>query len=297
MPVSICLLPLGTCAGNSTPFQYKSSYLLRLRNSGKTSDLLLDAGSSRVTSKEFINPLSLDAIFISHSHLDHSLYIGKLVKFLKEEKRTRALYIYSNKMTWRTIKWLILVANGFRIPDFVKHVSFGLPARKSALTRLDARGKKIVMKLSNDVEVSIESAYAKHKRDTVSLKITCKGDDDFQLVYAPDTSCASKHLVAFARNASFWMLDSTFTKVQIAELYREKGQAPGHSSPYHSGLLCTEANVRVFIIVHYFWERFGPSFGIAVKNAGSDAANGFKGRIIVARDLDLIHLRGDGCSP
>lgn len=278
----VVLLPLGTCAANKTHFQEQSSYLLEILTNEKRYQILFDAGSSRVNNDKFVNPKFLRAIFLSHWHIDHTRYLGPLLKKLVKYLNNLDVTIFVNPWTWRAVTLRMLIRNGFITPRNIK------------LHHIHSRTyrKQVKFKLDEDFKIIITADRAVHSPDCIAYKVKIySANDDKKLtsfVYTPDTKFDSYDLSEFAYNADYWLLDTTFHTEFV-----QKGKDNiflKHSSPEYSAIMCEKANVGTYIVGHYFWERFGTTYGEAVDNIRSKAQTYFKGKIIVARDLEPITL-------
>jgi ribonuclease BN (tRNA processing enzyme) len=320
MGFTATLLPLGTNAGVLTaPHQQPLSYLLELKVTSNTErkgnekyQILLDVGSKYAADPRYVNPENLEAIFLSHAHLDHTRYLGSVVKLLKKHKRNRPLYVYCQAHAWNQLKWLIKLKCG-SIPNFIQYEPTSLvmddPFLKSHTKHTTTDFSQIKqlpdLELGNRFKISIVVAPAKHSKNSVAYRFKiaqihdAKQSDDEQLdfIFCPDTSYSSEHLIPFAQDTTFWLLDAGFTKEEIDRRYEmfQKNEKGGeivcHSSPYYSGKLCQAANVKNYVIIHYVWTRFANNYQEFPEKVSERARQTYAGNIIVSLDLKPISLR------
>ena len=308
MDFEAVLLPLGTDAANRNKYQEFSGYLLKLQNGKNYSSILLDCGNKYCASLDIVNPENLELIILSHHHLDHTLYLGLLVKRLRKWGRKKPLSIVCHDYTWKKIKWLILLLN-FGIPSFIKHISIPIPMSKPYLRTRKKKATTNYSRVFNlnyqfsaeNFVMKIKASPAIHTRGTLAyrLKIYVNSNSNrfLDLVYCPDTSFSSDHLIEFAKNTSYWLLDSTFRREYIDHEYtkfkenKRGGEISGHSCPYYSGKLCEKANASIYVIIHYFWERFAEKYKNTERNLMKRAQKSFSGALIVAKELEPILLK------
>ncbi|MFX0101212.1 MAG: MBL fold metallo-hydrolase [Candidatus Hodarchaeota archaeon] len=297
--LKITLLPLGTCAGNTTVYQKHSAHLLEIQDNHKRVAILLDAGNKRVKSNRLYDIDDLELILISHDHLDHCLYIGALVQKLNFRGRRRKLKIISHVQAIKRIRVLIKIWNLGRIPRFVEFMSVDLPPR------MDATFDVPPINLGNggldEIQIEIATIMARHTPSTIAYRLKIKHaaiqeNALLDLVFSPDTSFKSDHLVQFAQHAGFWLLDTTFATWEIQKQIKEYTEGkrgarfPGHSSPEYSARLCERAGVQNYVMVHYFWSRFARHFKDVKGNLSILGKKCFSRNIIIATELEPIIL-------
>ncbi len=307
-PFSATLLPLGTRAGLLTvPKARNTTYLLKIVKNSEEYQILFDVGSKRVLQNDYVDVKKLKAVFLSHAHLDHTIYLGLFIRRLKKEKRKEPLPIYCHENGWKYLKWWIRFFC-FGIPDFVKHIPLKLEIEdphlksyeKECKTDLSQIKELDSLGLEDGLEIEIKVAPALHSVSSVVYRFNFFSQSmpnyflDF--MFSPDTSYSSEHLIPFAKNAKYWLLDTSFAKEIIDERYewfqnhKRGGEIVCHSGPYYSGKICQEANVKNYIMGHYVWERYTDKYENVEDALISRAREIYDGNIIVSLDLKPISL-------
>ncbi|MBD3187649.1 hypothetical protein GF325_12515 [Candidatus Bathyarchaeota archaeon] len=295
------LLPLGTCSGNKTPFQEFSSYLLSIGVPGHEIQFLLDAGSSRSANTKHVFARDLKMVLMSHWHLDHTRWIGTLVRNLADRGRKEPLPILCNSKTKFFLELLIRLKNKFLVPPFVLFSIDSLPRRRRGFQHLNGEtpNRRYVFHLgtSNHCILTIKTRYAYHSKDGLAYRLNfhLSGNDGtgsrhLSVVYSPDTHYNSTHLTKFAMNADYWLLDTTYNDDLLLENIDKYGGLLTHSSATRSALLCKAARVKHYIAGHYFWKRYGSTPARARCSIERAASNIFDGTVIAPRDLHEIPL-------
>jgi ribonuclease BN (tRNA processing enzyme) len=297
--VKITLVPLGTCAADTTRFQKKCSYLIKVVTSTAEFQVLCDAGNARVMNKKYIDPEKLRLVLFSHSHLDHTYHAGGLIRTLIKANRVEKLPIIAHEKTIHQLKRLIKLANFGQIPKWIIWISLSIEIHSTKIIELST--EKFADLKQSGVELTIGATGAIHGANALCYRMKFKSNENTQsldLVYSPDTRFVTPHLPEFAKNADYWLLDSTFSKkmldhaIEITKTNPTKKPHPYlyHSSPFYSARMCQTANVKSYIVIHYFWKRFAKKY-IDAENAIIDEISGeFSGKIIVSKDLQEINL-------
>lgn len=310
------LIPLGTCAANRTEHQDYSSYLLEVGDAMTQYQVLLDCGSKRVLNFDYIDPKKLKVVIFSHSHLDHTHYVGKFVHNLVLAGRNTPLSIIAHPDTIEVVKKLIKLFNKRKIPEFITFIPIHLfimdPCLKKPKKKCQtdftqvASIDPVLFNLNNNrnIQMDLSATPAWHTTSSIATKLIFKLNDPKQqtqahtvnLVYSPDTSFKSDYLVSFARDADYWLLDTTYHRPILDKAYAKylqkkwRGEIHGHSSPEYSAMLCEQAKVKHYVVIHYFWKRFTKNFDEIRSTLRNLASQFYHGKIIVAKDLAPIDL-------
>lgn len=274
--------------------------------------VLFDAGSRRILDEKYVRSDLLRAVFLSHAHLDHTLYLGKLIRRLKREGRETPLLVYCHENAWKSLRWWIRLFC-FRVPKFVKYMSMGLKMgdphlkthRKECQTDLSQSKVLKPIKLGENLLLSIKVAPALHSSGSVvyRIKVSAVATEDstdsqsVDFAFSPDTSYSSDHLIPFVKNVDYWLLDSAFAKEIIDERYKKfqnherGGEIVCHSGPYYSGRLCELASVKNYVMIHYVWNRYAANYEDVDNAMIQRARETYGGNIIVSKDLKSIEMR------
>lgn len=283
------LFPLGTCSANNNLDQKYSAYLLNFFQLDPVSNsrtlenqVLLDAGNDRIFDDRWVNPDQLSAIFITHSHLDHTYSLGKLCAFLKKKKRTQPFHIYYPITSETKIRFKIRFFNQMKIPKFIVFHPIDMNLQEFQVNQF----------------IYVQSIPAIHSIPTLSYKFKITTSKSIiNCVYTPDTLYNSPQLMDHARNADYWLLDTTFNDFFIENLVQKIRQKkhwfyyPKHSSPKYSAILCQQANVKNFIAIHYYWKRFHKEYSKVKQIIINSANDVYAGRTMVSEDCIPIILK------
>ena len=294
---------------NTVPRAHNTTYLLKIKEEDAEHHVVFDTGSRRLLNQKYVHYDKLRAIFLSHAHLDHTVYLGLFLRKIRKSSRKEPLYIVCHENGWKSLKWWIRLFN-FRVPKFVRHVSPGLIIKKTHLkdpdkecqTDLSQIATLEPITLSENLVINTQVAPALHSVSSVvyRLNISHRNDESaphLDFMFSPDTSYTSTHLVSFAKNAAYWLLDAAFSKEEIDKRYRwfEEGKKGGevvcHSGPHYSGKICEQAEVKTYIVGHYCWDRFADDYHDAQRDIIRRVKETFSGNVVVSLDLVSIPLQ------
>jgi ribonuclease BN (tRNA processing enzyme) len=223
------LIVLGS--GSAFPHPARSSSAYWLETSQGT--ILMDFAASAVhrMAEENLDWTNLDAIWISHFHLDH---IGGLAPFLfgtrnapEMRARTKPLKIFGARGTEKLIKSFDEAYNYklFKQP-------FPLEIRE-------------VEPLENfEILPGVQAATMKTPHTDESLAIHVRDKNDNAIVYSSDTGF-TKALGAFARNADLFVLECSFFKDKPVEKHLALDEAM---------FLVRDAKPRRAMLTHFYAE-------------------------------------------
>jgi ribonuclease BN (tRNA processing enzyme) len=114
------LIPLGTSSAHGTGIQRFCSYLLTIAARGRIYRILLDCGSSRILDPNWVDLLTLDAIFITHLHGDHTFFLGELIKRMRQRGRQTPVAIIAHRMAIPWLNFGIKLWNRMHLPEFIR---------------------------------------------------------------------------------------------------------------------------------------------------------------------------------
>lgn len=305
----IALLPLGTCSADQNKYQFYSSYLLLIETFNDTYQFLFDAGSKRCCDPCWLELNKLKMIFMSHFHMDHTLYLNKLIKMLSNSTIIEPPTILMHEETWgilqKIIKVLDLKGNALKLLRFrpkkvehknIKIETIKLPIRKSITEKLDQiielplytfySGDKIEFA----IKVSIINAL--HSKECIVYRLDILNEVDgnalLSFMYSPDTRYNSDYLTKIAQDADFWLLDTTFNNRYVEKYLMNTRKK--HSCPKYSAQLCENAKVKNYLAGHYFWKRFAKNYSDAGEQIKIQMENRFSGNVIILEDLNPVVL-------
>ena len=247
-PVTFDLTVLGSAGSHTGPGRACSSYLFRADGA----QLLVDCGNgSSANLQRITRPDELDAILITHRHVDHCVdLIGMYyaLRFHPDGPRDIALYA---------------------APEVVD-VLTGLLSKDSALTFHEVFDVHEVTG-GDRFEVGgmeVDLAEAVHPVPTVSARVRAAGRT---VVYSSDTA-GSDELVELARGCDLFLCEATWQG-------DTRDYPPGmHLTAREAGRLARTAEVRRLLVTHVLGSLDG---SISLEQA----AETFSGDIALAEDL------------
>ena len=198
-------------SGSSVPHPKRSSSAYWLETSGGTVLLDFSAAAIHRMAEEGCDWANLDAVWLSHFHLDH---IGGLAPFLfatrhapETQSRTKPLRIYGAEGTEKLLRSFD-AANNYKLFE----QPFAVEVRE-------------VEPLETfEILSGVEAVAMKTPHTAESLAIHIRDRDDKTLVFTSDTGF-EKSLGAFALNVDLFVLECSFFKDKPAEKHLELAEA------------------------------------------------------------------------
>ncbi len=198
-------------SGSSVPHPRRSSsgYWLETENGS----LLLDCSASAIhrMAQENLDWASLDAIWISHFHLDH---VGGLAPFLFAAK-------YAPQTQTRTQPLKIFGAAGLRklLNDFNKARDYKLFEQPFPLEIIEIETRE-----KFEILPGVEAVAIKTPHTDESHAICLRGPGDKTLVYTADTGM-KQSLGDVARGVDLFVCECSFVKTKPVESHLELAEA------------------------------------------------------------------------
>ena len=229
-----------------------SSYLLNVKNQR----IIFDFGRGTLDSLIKLNAdlYSLDKIFISHIHSDHSAELIDFISFIMcnpEKKKLRNFYtIYGPKGTRKKIRLLMKIFD----------------ISKKNIRRLNLKELKSgdIIKYKN---IKIKCFNAEHDGPSLAFRIEA---DKKVICYSGD-SAYCKSILEACKNADLAILESTLPKLST------------HMGGEDAGKTAKEANVKKLILTH-----IARSY---LNNAKKEARRHYKGKVIIAKDMMKLKIK------
>jgi ribonuclease BN (tRNA processing enzyme) len=230
-------------SGSSVPHPKRSSSAYWLETSGGS--ILLEFAPSAIhrMAQENLDWANLDAIWISHFHLDHS---GGLAPFLFGTK-------YAPETQNRTKPLKIFGPKGLRklIESFDRAYDYGLLDQPFPVEVIEIEPLEKFKILPDVVAVAISTV---HTEESCAIRIMEKSDKS--VVFTSDTGF-SKDLSALAKNADLFVLECSFVKNKPVEKHLELADAI---------CLIRRANPKRALLTHFYPEWDEVDFAEDIEN-------------------------------
>ncbi len=246
--MAIELTVLGSAGSHPQAGRVCSGYLVE---AGDTK-LLLDAGNgSTANLQRFASFRDLDAVLISHRHVDHCIdLIGGYYAMRFDPQRTRRLPLYGPAEVAETLRGLLSSDAPFAFDEVYD-------------THEVAPGDRLRFGA-----VSVELFHSHHPPPTVSMRITV---DRTVLVYSGDTA-GGDDLIACARDADLLLCEASWAG--------DPSDYPPdiHLTGRQAGEVAAAAGVKKLVLTHV-------AGGIDRAEVVTEAREAFDGPVELAEDL------------
>ena len=213
----------------------------------------------------------VDGVFISHPHVDHlvdlmwfmhSLYNSTVYADWRkrpQDNRTKQLHLHGY--------------SGFG-EDYEK-LRLMFPERKEKYeVSVNDHGEDTFQALDLKVTTKIVPHVPEYFT-AIGFRIEAEGK---VLMYSGDSGY-DKALLKLAKGADIALLESAI----FPSLYKEKGAAPNHLSPFEAGIIAKEANVKRLVLTHLY--DIDPE-----EEFIREAKKSYSGEVVIAKDLLGIEI-------
>ncbi|WP_029326736.1 MBL fold metallo-hydrolase [Bacillus coahuilensis] len=236
---------IGHWGGYPAKGEASSDYLLQCDDTS----ILLDCGSGALSHmQEYINPLELDGLILSHYHADHVADVGVL----------QHAYLIGNKLNNRN-ETLSIFGHNENEQEFQRLTYKGVTKGRP----YDAHSSVTIGPFS------IQFLRTEHSVPCFAMKVTCKGK---VIVYTAD-SAYQPSFIPFAEYADLLLCESNFYVGMDAK-------SAGHMTSREAGFLALESKVKKLVLTHL------PHFG-SHETLKKEAEELFKGPVLLA-DKGLV---------
>ena len=219
---------------------------------GETLVFDLGSGAMRGMLHAGLDPFTVDRIFFTHFHPDHTVDVVPLLfsmKYGAEEERTRPLYL-SGPEPFRSFWGSVTDVWGeWMLGDYPTKIS-ELP--HECASPLDLPGGRLSW------------APAEHRPESIAYRLD---GESGAFVYAGDTEY-SESVVELARGARTLLVECSFP---------DTSPVPGHLTPSSAARIASEAGVERVVLTHIY-----PT--AEALDLPSEIGRGYDGEVIVAED-------------
>lgn len=263
---------LGTgVATNET--RYKSCIFIPL---DKGNNLLLDVGGGTEILTQFakakIDPVSVNHIFITHTHFDHCLGLPALLFYMpvdRPKETPEEMKVYSNKRIIRDLKEILGITGAGVLSLWGER-----------LVWVETKPEQPV-KVTENCSLIAFPAKGRAELDEEDLSCLIKlSKPKKSILFTGDTK-PNEYLEKYAKGVDVLIHETTLThdKVQIAH-------TGGHSTACDAGELAQRAGVKRLILTHIHKKGFIKDEKLLLK----EAKEYFSGPVHLAHDLEAIEI-------
>lgn len=243
-------------SGSTVPHPKRSSAGFWLETNGGT--VLLDCSATAIhrAAEEGLDWPELDAIWISHFHLDHC---GGLGPFLAGTKHAPAM-----KGRSKMLKIVGPVGLKRLIDKFSKVNNYKLLNQSFPIDVIEVEAL-----VSFAIVEGVEAVAAKTPHTTESHAIHIRDTDDTRLVYSSDTAF-DQSIAVLARSVDLFILECTFLKDKPVEKHLELAEAM---------FLIRKAHPKRAMLTHFYpeWDDVEFDEEVAKFSPGCEVIEAFDG--------------------
>lgn len=226
------------CAGSfAGPHSPASAYLVQADDaSGRTWNVLLDLGNGALgTLQQFIDPLDVDAVLLSHLHPDHVADICGLYVYTRYHPT-----LVDSQVTREPVRILGPVETEARLAAM-----YGLNRGETFAPALDI-GEWDSGRTYSFGPIAVEAFEVRHPVPAYAMRVTAPAEDggsDIVLTYSGDTDTCPG-LDEAARDATVFLCEAAFLEG------RDDALDGIHLTGYRAGQVAQRANVRHLLVTH-----------------------------------------------
>jgi ribonuclease BN (tRNA processing enzyme) len=239
-------------SGTVVPRLERRQSCIVARAGGQTLVFDLGSGAVRGMLASSIDPFTVDRIFFTHFHPDHTVDVVPLLFAINHgapEKRARPLYLSGPEPFLRFWGSVMEAWGEWMAGDHATLLS-ELPQRCPSPIELAG--------------CRLSWAQVEHRRESIAYRLDAEGG---AFVYTGDTEY-SRSLVGLARGADTLLIECSFP---------DETPVPGHLTPSGVARIAREAGVRRVVLTHIY-----PAADEL--DLVTEVERGFEGEILVAED-------------
>ena len=219
---------------------------------GETLVFDLGSGAVRGMLRAGLDPFSVDRIFFTHFHPDHTVDVVPLMfamKYGAEAERDRQLALYGPEPFERFFRGVTDVWGEWMLGDYPTQV---VELAHDCPSPVELPGCRVLW------------TPAEHRPESIAYRIEGEGGD---IVYTGDTEYAAS-VVELARGAHTLLIECSFP---------DDSPVPGHLTPSGVARIASEAGVARAVLTHVY----PPADALDLVG---EVGRGFSGEVLVAED-------------
>lgn len=291
---------LGTGAALLDPDRGHTSIAVQIQE--KTYLLDIGTGATRKMIESYIDPLTVEALFLTHLHFDHTADLPVFVIGSWMSNRQTAPVIYGPEGTAAFVNHLF--EDGAFSVDIEARAQYPQRQQNIVALRPDVRVISPGLVYEDD-RLRVTAMPVNHIPDEICNCYAFRLEaEDKSIVFSGDTT-ALPGMVDFARDANLLIHEATFPEAAIEFRNKSGIGTASHTSPRELGKIARDANVGHVIATHIgHWDTTNPILRkLAARHMPAeimgpqlldqviaDIQSSFDGPVQVAKDLLTISI-------
>jgi ribonuclease Z len=295
------VIMLGTGAALPDPDRHHSSILITVRGRHYLFDC--GHGATRQMVRAGIDPVSVDAVFLSHLHYDHIADFPFFMISTWMCNRAAPPVVVGPPETQRFVDHLL--AEGAFAKDIEARAQYPQRQKNLHVLKPEVRECKPGLVFADDI-VKIGACYVEHIPREISPCFGLRMDtvDGKSLVFSGDTA-PCEALVDLARDCDLLIHECTFPQKAIEFRSKTGIGIWAHTSPLDLGIIATRSRAKALVATHFGHfdttndvlkkhlarhmpiELVGPHF---MEDVVLDIRKSYRGPLYLAHDLMRIDL-------
>jgi ribonuclease BN (tRNA processing enzyme) len=233
---------MGSGSANFLQYRAKSAMVVRLFSEDDQSIALIDCGSKNLLSLRKDDFSKTRRIFITHTHSDHILYLGWVLRKIKKASDNPKVKLFYPAEKERFLRLFIRACFLGRIPRFIEFLS------DNEKKQLSFQSDEII-KIDKLQNTEVWACRAAHR--TPSLCYAFK-NPDLKITFPVDTVAGFPSIQKLGQNSCIFFHESTFPNKN--KRWAKKSM---HSTPSTAVIDALRSNSNHLALTHIADMRFG----------------------------------------